>query len=246
MNSSFNNVALFIKRAEEQQTENFIMNAFASNQIGKVRSVKFIKKANAYGKSYNGVIVIFEKWNMNSRVKDLFNEMASSVDRTGKFYFEPNRYWIVNVHKQLLPECEEKTIVDNSLPDNEKIKQLEALVQSMSAQICYMQTQQEKTERLMMFYENGHTYNHLLNVDLHSQLGLKEIEQGWNEKKLKEETEKVLEENIKLKSQLSEANIKEKQYKQIFKELQQELYEEKSILEYVQSEADKMRAMLKK
>ena len=42
--NSFINVALFIKRAEEYQTKEFIMDAFMVNNIGKVRDIKFIKK----------------------------------------------------------------------------------------------------------------------------------------------------------------------------------------------------------
>lgn len=239
--SSFKNVALFIKRAEEYQTEEYIMNAFASNQIGKVRSVKFIKKNDANGRSYNGVIVIFERWNMNSRVQTLFNDMSSSVDRTAKFYFEQHRYWIVNIHKQAIAECEETTMVDASLPDKEKIKQLEALVQSMSAQMYYMQTQQEKTEQSLMFYENKHTYHHLLNVDLHSQLAMKDIELGWEKKDYEKNAEELWNENQQLKSQLAGAigncSIKEEQRKQ----LQQELYEEKSILEYTQEQVEELK-----
>ena len=118
MNSSFNNVSLFIKRAEEYQTKEFIIEAFSSNNIGNVIDVKFIKKQGNYGKSYNGVVVIFEKWNMNRLVQKLLNEMSTSSDGTTKFYFNQNRYWFVNVHKQKNVECEEVASVDSALPDN--------------------------------------------------------------------------------------------------------------------------------
>lgn len=121
MNStSFNNVALFIKRAEEYQTKEFIVEAFASKNIGKVRDIKFIKKYNDFGKSYNGAIVIFERWNMNTLVETLFNEMSTSPNGTTRFYFNDYRYWIINVHRQKLPECEEITTVDASLSEKEK------------------------------------------------------------------------------------------------------------------------------
>ncbi len=44
MNSSFTNVALYIKRAEEYQTKEYIIKVFAERNIGKVHDVKFIKK----------------------------------------------------------------------------------------------------------------------------------------------------------------------------------------------------------
>ena len=57
--SSFTNVALFIKRAEESQTKEFIMNAFKNSNIGIVKEITFIKK-NSNGTPYNGVVVILK------------------------------------------------------------------------------------------------------------------------------------------------------------------------------------------
>jgi hypothetical protein len=104
-NKSFMNAALLIKRAEENQTKEFIIQAFKKSNIGIVKEVTFIQK-NSKGVAYNGVVVIFEKWNMNKYVESLFNKMSESPDGTTRFYFEPKRYWIINVHKQQLPECE--------------------------------------------------------------------------------------------------------------------------------------------
>ena len=66
---------------------------------------------------------------MNKYVEKLFNQMSESRDGTTRFYFEQKRYWIINVHRQQLPECEEKALVDTSLPDKERINQLEMLSQ---------------------------------------------------------------------------------------------------------------------
>ena len=60
------NKSLFIKRAEDYQNKEFIFNVFHKKNIGKVNDVTFIKKQNNVGKSYNGVIVTFEKWYNNS------------------------------------------------------------------------------------------------------------------------------------------------------------------------------------
>jgi hypothetical protein len=170
MSTTFNNVALFIKRAEEYQTKEFIVEAFASNHIGKVKDVIFITKHNNFGKRYNGVIVFFERWNMNELVQTLFDEMSVSPDGTTQFYFDSHRYWIINVHREILPECNEHTIVDSSLPDKERIEQLEALVKSMSAQLFYMQTKQEREERYRMELEHKDTRHQLINSELRSQI----------------------------------------------------------------------------
>jgi len=200
--TSFMNTALFIKRAEEYQTKEFIINAFETNKIGKVKDVTLIKKQNDFGKSYNGVIVIFERWNMNNLVEKLLNEMASSPDGTTKFYFNEHRFWHINIHKQKMVECEETMLVDPSLSDKEKIAKLEELVKSMSAQIHYMQTRQEKAEQQLMMAEHKHTEQHLLNMELHTQLQEKQWEQEWFESDVKLENDELIEENQTLKYRL--------------------------------------------
>ncbi len=245
MNTTFNNVALFIKRAEEYQTEEFIIETFASNNIGKVKDVKFIKKRNDIGRNYHGVIVIFERWNMNRLVQTLFSEMAASSDGTTKFYFDSNRYWIINVHRQKLPECEEMTVVDKSLSDKDKISKLEELVKSMSAQIYYMQNRQEKSERSMMDLENKETYHHLVNMELRSQLEEKDWEKKWSEDDLTEEIEKLREENEILRCRLEFTAVDLARKDTQCEKLQEELSDSKHILSYVENQAQEMKQMLK-
>jgi len=237
MNVSFNNVVLFIKRAEEYQTKEFIIEAFASNNIGKVLDVKFIKKHNDVGKSYNGVIVIFERWNMNKLVQTLFSEMAVSKDGTTKFYFSKYRYWIINVHKQKIPECDEIAIVNSSLPDKERINKLEELVKSMSAQIYYMQNKEEKTERLMMDYEHKDTYHHIVNVELHSQIDEKDWEKKWTEEDLKEDVQKLREENDVLRCRLASIAIDMTKKEIQCKQLQEELRDSSCIIAYIENQS---------
>lgn len=245
MNTTFNNVALFIKRAEEYQTEEFIIETFASNNIGKVKDVKFIKKHNDIGRNYHGVIVIFERWNMNRLVQTLFSEMAASSDGTTKFYFDSNRYWIINVHRQKLPECEEMTVVDKSLSDKDKISKLEELVKSMSAQIYYMQNRQEKSERTMMDLENKETYHHLVNMELRSQLEEKDWEKKWAEDDFNEEIEKLRKENEILRCRLDFTAVDLARKDTQCEKLQEELSDSKYILSYVENQAQEMKQMLK-
>lgn len=246
MNStSFNNIALFIKRAEEYQTKEFIIEAFASNNIGKVCDVKFIKKNSDYGKSYNGVIVIFERWNMNQLIKKLFNEMTASIDGTTKFYFDPHRYWIINVHRQQLPECEEITTIDYSLPDKKKISKLEELVKSMSAQIYYMQSRQERSERSMMDTEHKETYNRIINMELRCQLDEKDRYRKWTEDKVNEEMQKIREENESLRIRLVSALDCIVKTDSLILKLQEEVRDNSCITSYVEFENEKLKRMLK-
>lgn len=243
--TSFNNIALFIKRAEEFQTKEFIIEAFDSNKIGKVRELKFIKKHNDLGRNYHGVIVIFERWNMNPLVQKLFNEMASSIDGTTRFYFEPHRYWIINVHRQKLPECEEIATVDASLSDKEKIIKLEELVKSMSAQIHYMQTRQERSERSTMDLELKETYHHLVNCELRSQLDDKDRDRKWAEDDLNEEIQKLREENESLRCRLALTAIDMVRKDFQIEKLQEEQRDSSCILSYVENQAQEMKQMLR-
>ena len=243
--ASFNNVALFIKRAEEYQTKEFIIEAFASSNIGKVRDVKFIKKQGDFGKNYNGAIVIFEHWNMNSLIQTLFNEMANSSDGTTRFYFNQYRYWIINVHRQKLPECEELLVVDSSLSDKDKISKLEELVKSMSAQIHYMQTKQENNERHLMDCEHKETYHGLVNMELRSQLDEKDWEQKWYEDELKEEMEKLREENEQMRCRLALHSIDMTRKENECSTLRQEVRVQHSIMSYVEKQSQEMKQILR-
>lgn len=245
--TSFNNVALFIKRAEEYQTKEFIINAFSVNNIGKVRDVKFIKKHNDNsGKNYNGVIVIFERWNINGLVQSLFDQMSDSKDGTTRFYFDNTHYWIINVHRQKLPECEELITVDTSLPDKERIKQLEDLVKSMASQMYYMSTRQERSERLMMEYEHKDMQHHLYNMELKFQLEDKDIEKKWAEDDFKEEIEKLKAENEKLNYRLALSSIDIVRKECEIEQLRQEVRDQSCILSYVENQSKEMQNMLNK
>ena len=243
MNTTFNNVALFIKRAEEFQTKEFIMDAFASNNIGKVKDVKFIKKKQEMGNSYNGVIVVFESWNNNRLVEKLFQEMSLSSDGTTKFYYTPYRFWFIKVHRQSLPDANESVIVDTSLPDKERIEQLETLVKSMASQMYYMQTRQERSERLMMDCERKDTQHHLYNMELQTQLNEKDMERSWVEDEFKEEIEKLRNENVSLRCKLGLNGIELARKEQECSQLRQELSDNKCILDYVKNQQKEMQNM---
>ena len=227
--NTFNNTALFIKRAEEYQTKEFIIEAFASNLIGKVHDVKLIKKQNGNGINYHGVIVIFERWNMNRLVQTLFNEMSSSPDGTTRFYFDEQRYWIINIHKQKLPECEEFAMVDPSLSDGHKIIKLEEISKSMLAQIYYMQKCQERTERSMMELQDKEMRHWLVNMDLQHQLELKDMQSQYVLDELRAENEA-----LRYKLTLNAIDLVRKDVQ--IEKLREEVNDEKCILSYVEED----------
>jgi hypothetical protein len=216
-------MALFIKRAEEFQTESFIVDAFRNNNIGKVREVTFIKKNNDTGKKYNGVIVIFERWHINKLVETLLNEMSASPDGTTRFYFDQSHYWIINIHKQKMAQCEEVTLVDPSLSDNEKIAQLEEMVRSMSAQIHFNQKQQEKLDNKIADLEQKETHHHLVNMEIRAQM-------------------EDVEERMATRLDLSNKQV-DKLY-DIIEELEQDISDKNSIISYMEQQVQDMKTML--
>lgn len=171
---SYNNISLYIKRAELTCTRERIVDAFAFNNIGIVRDVRFIKKTDNSGREYNGVVVLFERWFMNPRVKELLDKMESSTDGTTKFTYDySGHYWYINVYKG---QNKEYINVDPTLPDKERIEALENSIQSMAAQIHQMTLLQRRLEQQLMETEEKMSRQALLNIELRSQLEDKTIE----------------------------------------------------------------------
>jgi hypothetical protein len=243
--SNIPNISLYIKRAEPFHTKEFITEAFSNNNIGKVRDVTFIKKVGDYGKDYNGVIVTFEQWCMNSKVKQLIDDMNSSVDGTIKFTFDLNkqRYWIINVHKPKFENIEETEIpelknINLNFSEKERILELENLVKSMSAQMHYMQTRQEKAEKMLMEHEHNETQYWLNNFELRSQLEEKDMEFKYYENKFQEENEA-------LKCRVACLAIENIKKDREIEEVRQQLYDESNVLAFVEEQANEMRNMIK-
>jgi hypothetical protein len=175
---TFNNVSLYIKRAELHLTSNFIINAFNNNNIGIVKEVKFTKKTDNSGKEYNGAIVVFERWFTNAKVNKLLDDMTNSEDGSTKFIYDKyGHYWYINIYTtSVLPEAQQPALVDETLPDKQRIAALENLLQNMTTQMHYMQTRNEFNERQLMEYEQKQTRHYLCNVEIRTLLEDKEFE----------------------------------------------------------------------
>jgi hypothetical protein len=174
---TFNNISLYIKRVELHLTSNFIINAFNNNNIGIVKEVKFTKKTDNSGKDYNGAIIIFERWFTNTKVNKLLDDMNNSEDGSTKFIYDKyGHYWYINIYNAVMPESQQVALIDSTLPDKQRIIELEKLLQNMTTQMYYMQTRNEFNERQLMEYEQKRTYHYLCNVELRSLLEEKEAE----------------------------------------------------------------------
>ena len=202
--ASFNNISLYIKRADLYCTKEYICNAFVTNGIGVVKNVRFIEKSDNMGREYHGAIVIFERWFMNSTVTKLLDDMSSSLDGTTKFIYDYHgRYWFINVHKPLIAESEEFATVDASLPDKVRIDELEKLVKSMAAQMNYTQLHQQRTERQLMEVEEKQSRHALCNMELRFQLEDKDMEIEWAKRAGEKTLKSVQDEVTILKTRLA-------------------------------------------
>jgi hypothetical protein len=246
--SQFKNVSLYIKRAEMHHTKNYIINAFYTNNYGKVNDVVFIKKSNDNGKEYNGVIVTFEKWFINTKVISLFNTMKETLDGTAKIIHDNyyNKYWIVNIHKQEMPNIEDISISDPNLPDKERINYLESIVASISIQNQLLQSTHEKNEKKMMEYEQISSREYMINSELKIQLEEKdmliEIQEN-NYKNKKTELELIIE-KLNNRIDILETNLNNKRKECL--ELKQDLYDEKCINNFVQEELYELKSIIDK
>ena len=170
-------------------TKNYIINSLFSNNYGIVNDVTFIKKTNDNGKDYNGVIVTFTKWFSNSKVNDLFKIMTESNDGTAKIIHENyyNKYWILKLHDQGKINYDDIKLSDNSLPDKERIKQLESILFSMSLQLKLLQSTQENTEKKVIEYEQNCSREYMINSELKMRLEEKDILMEIKENNFKNE-----------------------------------------------------------
>ena len=232
--STIRNISLYIKRAEEDQSEEYIKTAFSKSYYGDVKSVKFIPKEDQYGNKYNGVIVHFDKWYSTVQVKKLFEDLSKSTDGICRLYHDSNngRYWNVmeytdfnNLSEVLI--CDELTNIQTLYKDNnnEYIVQLEKLVSSMASQMSYLQKQIAEVEKKNYNAENIITNLTLRNAELLCQMSEKDIEVT----KAKQETLKLTLENANLNCRLEKA--------------EQENNDTRNILHYVDNECLEMKAM---
>jgi hypothetical protein len=240
---SFSNIALFIKRAEIYHSKEYIIEILRNLNYGEVSDVQFIKKTNfTTGQEYNGAIVTFKRWFMNSHVQILFDQMNTSTDRTAKITHDKygQRYWVVCHHKSL-PAVPAQTTVNPDLPDKIRIEELEKLVASMTAQMHFFQLQQEKTEQKFMEYENKEIHALLVNAELRSQLKEKDYE---IQQDLQSELTNTRLHAIELRRQVETTRFELEEKKIECEDLREELYEERNILAYIHAQANEMRDML--
>jgi len=246
--TTINHPSLYIKRAEMNHTKNYIVNSLLINNYGNVKDVTFIKKTNDNGKIYNGAIVIFNSWFSNSKVSDLFKNMNESIDGTAKIIHENyyNKYWIVKIHKQEINNYEDIHFGDISLPDKERINQLESLLFSMSLELKLLQTNQKKKDNQIEEYEQKVSREYMINSELKMQLEEKDILMEIKEnyfKSEKTEYESMID-RLNFRIEVLEINVNKKNRE--CQDLKLDLYDEKCITNFIQEELYELKSLMNK
>ena len=233
MTNTIKNISLYIKRAEQMHTKEYIMSAFQKAQYGKVKDVKFIEKKGETGPKYNGAIVIFDLWFNNKKVTSLFDSLQTATDGCTKIIHDEHkqRYWYVMEYKVKTHEVDEyicDPVVSTSLSKDEQIQQLTKLVHSLTSQMHYFETTNQKNEQRMMDYERVQVNAKLLNDDHKFQLFLLDLEADRETEDFKKIQENLEKENAVLKDNLL---VKAEECTT----LTNELYDNENILNYYES-----------
>jgi hypothetical protein len=212
MSNIVKNIYLYIKRCEvSSANEEYVRNAFESNSYGKVSYTKFIEKSNSNtGEVYYGVIVGFNQWFQNDRVRKLFNDLETNEHGTAKIFHDRigQKYWLVNEFKQKLEEdaVEDTTaLVDDNLSDKEKIKALEKLARSLLVQMDHLQKTCEINEQKIMSYEETQRHDYIQNMGIRFNLEDKEQELQEKNQELQEKNQQL--EELKMSNVLMQLKI---------------------------------------
>jgi len=163
------NVAIYIKRAEIYQNENYIKDVFNRNGYGIVNSVNFVEKVSENKQKYHGVLVTMKYWFKNPSVSKILESI--SIDNNEiKIYHSKTKYWIIKQYTQPVKENTPIIIeIDNNICGNERIKELELIVNSLSVQITQLQKIKDSNKITIEKYEKKEIFNELIIEELKSQ-----------------------------------------------------------------------------
>jgi hypothetical protein len=208
------NLSLYIKRAESNQTEEYIKNAFKI--YGIIESVQFIAKSNDNGQKYNGVIVIFKQWNFNNIVEDLWKQLHAKSENIIKINHGPNnkKFWMVTEYKVPTENLKKTNIIDSISDidltniDEKAIK----IINDLQLKIKMLENQLEKKEQFCMQNEHDRMNSSIQATGAHHEVQDRDIQIHWlnedivslkdkNSKLIKDKT-KLMNDNLLLKGEI--------------------------------------------
>jgi hypothetical protein len=202
--------SLYIKRAETNQTEEYIKQALSN--YGIVDSLEFIQKSNDKGQKYNGVIVLFKQWNFNNLVEDLWKELHANVDANVKFYHGPrnSKFWMVTEYKiPVVNKITESNIeIDLTNFDEKSI----SIINHLQLQNKLLQSKLQSIEQLCMQSEHDRMNSWIQCTGAKFEVEDRDIQLGWKDEEICElklnnsllikKNTKLMNENLNMKLEL--------------------------------------------
>lgn len=176
--------SLYIKRAESNQTEEYIKKALSN--YGIVESVEFIQKSNDKGQKYNGVIVLFKQWNFNNLVEDLWKELHANVDANVKIFHGPrnSKFWMVTEYKVPVVNkiTESNFEIDLTNLDEKSI----SIINDLQLQNKLLQSKLQTIEQLCMQSEHDRMNSWIQCTGAKFEVEDREIQLGWKDEEIKD------------------------------------------------------------
>jgi hypothetical protein len=206
--------SLYIKRAETNQTEEYIKNALSN--YGIVESLEFIQKSNDKGQKYNGVIVLFKQWNFNNLVENLWKELHANDDANVKIFHGPrnSKFWMVTEYKVPVINkiIESNTEIDLTNLDEKSI----SIINDLQLQNKLLQSKIQTIEQLCMQSEHDRMNSWIQCTGAKFEVEDREIQLGWKDEEINElklqnsllikKNTKLMNENLELKTTINNRN----------------------------------------
>ena len=197
---STTNLSIYIKRAEINQTKEYIINAL--HNYGVVDDLEFIDKTNDNGQKYHGVIVHFKQWHFNNIVEELWNQLHANKEATCKIFHghRNSKFWIVSVHKVESNKQEivlSNTEIDLTNLDSNTVN----IINDLQLKIKLLESQLQKKEIFCMQNEHERMCISMKSYGIESELQDKDIQIYWlndEKKEIQEKNSMLIKKNTKL------------------------------------------------
>jgi len=148
--AAITNLSIFVKRVEFYQTEDYVRQAFTRMGFGEVSTINFIQRIDDAGvHKYNAAIIDFKQWYKSDATAALFADIRNASNGTKQVFHSPTKYWFVTEYhlseedSSLQRDNVARNTITGQCSDQDRIQQLEVMVESMAAQLIHVAADRE-------------------------------------------------------------------------------------------------------
>jgi len=148
--TAITNISLFVKRVELYQTEDYVRQVFTRMGLGEVSTINFIQRIDDAGvHKYNAAIIDFKQWYKSDATSALFTDLRNGTNGTKQVFHSRTKYWFITEYNlneddaALTRDNVARNTITTQCSDQDRIQQLEAMVESMAAQLNHVTTDRE-------------------------------------------------------------------------------------------------------